>query len=59
LLIGLFGSAVATAMMAQFETVLKAKITVAFFIPALVGAALFNRFVREDRVTATVGDTIQ
>jgi magnesium transporter len=36
LVIGLFGSAVATAMMAQFEAVLKAKIAVAFFIPAVV-----------------------
>lgn len=36
LLIGLSGSAVATAMMAQFEEALKVKIAVAFFIPAVV-----------------------
>lgn len=36
LLIGLSGSAIATAMMAHFEAVLKAKIAVAFFIPAVV-----------------------
>lgn len=36
LLIGLSGSAVATAMTAQFEAVLNAKIAVAFFIPAVV-----------------------
>jgi magnesium transporter len=36
LLIGLVGSAVATAMMARFEAVLNAKIAVAFFVPAIV-----------------------
>jgi magnesium transporter len=36
LLVGMAGSAVATAMMARFETALAAHIAVAFFIPAIV-----------------------
>ena len=36
LLVGMAGSALATVMMAQFESALAAHITVAFFIPAIV-----------------------
>jgi magnesium transporter len=36
LLVGMGGSAVATAMMARFETALAAHIAIAFFIPAVV-----------------------
>ena len=36
LLVGMAGSALATAMMARFESVLAAHIAVAFFIPAIV-----------------------
>ena len=36
LLVGMAGSALATAMMARFEAVLAAQIAVAFFIPAIV-----------------------
>jgi magnesium transporter len=36
LLVGMAGSAIATAMMARFETALAAHIAIAFFIPAIV-----------------------
>lgn len=36
LLVGLIGSTVATAVMAYFETVLQHRITIAFFVPAIV-----------------------
>jgi magnesium transporter len=36
LLVGLFGSTVATAVMAAFESVLERRVAVAFFVPAIV-----------------------